>query len=252
MRIAVMVSFYNRPDLLDLCLYSLSLQLCKPDQIILLDDCSDVPPPSGYKIDMHIRRKEHKGFGKERIANRALMLTDCVYFIIVDQDCVFDNTWLALHDCYAGDADFIYSMYTSLRPEENTLVTKQTIEDRSIWKTIPRGYESEPQVWCGAGSGARVEDALAINGFDNRLGLTGTDYNFGLRLMRKGLTSDHFCKYGRYLHLWHEKPWSADKEDYRSGNKAEAIRLAALWANESIITPQGIAQLDLDEFEVRT
>jgi GT2 family glycosyltransferase len=251
MKIALLVSYYNRPDLLRLCLTSVMMQARKPDQLIICDDASPVAPPNEFPVDLYIRRKVHDGFGKELVVNRALLETNCDYIVVLDQDCVVARDFLWWHESLARRGQIMCSMYSSLTQEESAAVDATKIIMGSIWSWETPRYGSTPNVWCGAGSAVWREDALAVNGFDNRFGVVGPDYNFGLRLERMGLSWDHLCRYTRYFHLWHDRPYLFDKTDWRAGNKALANEYARKWAEESIVTPMGIEQLDPNEFEVR-
>lgn len=246
MRIAVIIGFYARPDLLDLCLTSLSIQTRPPDQIIICDDASPVPPwesPVPYIRIKRIQRLE-RGYNKEGVYNRALVETDCDYILAGDQDCVFTPNWIALHEEHAKPAQAVCSQYTSLYPHENPLVTRESILDGSIWRTIPRAYEGEPMIWVGSGSAVWRKDALAINGFDSRLGWCGTDYNFGMRLARNGVTLVHSTTWTRYLHLFHEKPYTAGIDKWVHNKRAVD------YANESVIAKDGIRELNRDDFTI--
>lgn len=250
MRIAVIVSFFNRPDLLRLCLCSIALQTRKPDQLIVIDDGSDIMLLEAFNTaDLYITHK-HNGFGKQRLLNKAIIETDCDYLIVLDQDCVLPPNWLEIHKCIARRGQMIYGMYTSLDEQESKTISKERIENGWIWKNFIKRYESTPPIWCGAGSAVWKSDALRINGFDDRFGWCGGDYNFGLRLASIGVGSDHFSNYGRYFHLWHKKPWAEDRTDYRQGDRETANRLAQEWAAENPVTLHGIAQQDMSGFDV--
>lgn len=289
MRIALIVSYYNRPDLLDLSLHSVSLQTRKPDQIILCDDGSEkrpffcpprfiyehgaldteaieallkpgaiievtnirkfAPQPEPYMPDIYLRQP-HNGFGKQRLLNKAILETDCDYLLVLDQDCVLSPGFISIHEKIAKRDQYVCAMYSSLTREQNSLVTKEAMNDGSLWQTIKTRYEGEPHIWCGAGSAVWKTDALRVNGFCTDFGWAGGDFNFGLRLAKLGLSWDHFCRYGRYLHLWHEKPWAEDKSDWRAGDRKTANDLARLWAEEGPVTKNGIAEQDMSEIEL--
>ena len=243
MKIAVIVSYWNHPEFIELCLHSLSLQTRKPDEIIVCDDGSDIVPDWRALGDPRVLWQPHDGYGKERLSNKALMSTECDYLVLTDQDCVFQPDWIEIQEKIAKPNQYVCGMATSLNQIESALVNKESISDGSIWSTITRGYEGDPDIFCGNGSAVWREDAVAINGFDTRFGCCGPDYNFGMRLKANGLSYDHACKYTRWLHLWHDRPYMADPLDYKSGNRREANRLAALWAAEAAVTPFGIQTL---------
>lgn len=243
MKICMIVSYFNRPDFIELCLHSLSLQTRKPDQIIVCDDGSSIAPDWRALGNPIVLRQAHDGYGKERLSNKAIIETDCDYLVLSDQDCVFQRDWIAIQEAVAKPNQYVCGMATTLNPAESALVTKESISDGSIWTAIQRGYEGDPDIFCGNGSSVWRKDALAINGFDTRFGCPGPDYNFGMRLKANGLSYDHACKYTRWLHLWHDRPYMNDPSDYKSGNRHEANRLAALWATEATVTPFGIQAL---------
>ena len=55
------------------------------------------------------------------------------------------------------------------------------------------------------------DDAIAVNGFDNRFSYGFEDGDFGRRLEMRGITPKTVRWTANVLHLWHAKPW-ADPE----------------------------------------
>lgn len=277
MRIALIVSHYNRRDLLDLCLHSVSLQTRKPDEVIVIDDGSKVP--FGQSVPLHLRdmrsmvyrrdmsgpntaciqmeavnvpeiidlyiRQEHNDFGKWRLANKAILETNCDYLVFLDQDCIIPPDFIEIHERIAKRDQYVCAVYSNLQPWDTPFVTRESISNGTLWRNLNNRYEGTPNVWFGSGSAVWKTDALRINGFDTRAAWCGGDTNFSLRLAQVVPNWDHFCKYGRYFHIWHERPWGKTSEE-----RGRSLKEARAWAAESPVTPHGIAQQNMNAFEV--
>jgi GT2 family glycosyltransferase len=242
----VIISHYERQDLLYLCLLALAQQTHKDFGVIVTNDGSESVSELSWPLGFHEVWQEHEGFGKARVMNKALVRAKELgydYFIATDQDTILAPNFVETHLALAEPGFAVCGFYTSLGPHERDVVSEESIASGSIWSAFERWRKEPLEIWAGNMSSAWISDALAVNGFDERFGWCGDDMNFGLRLKRTGVGFKQCCELTRGLHVWHDRPYAEDKQgDYRRGNSTEANRLAAAWAAESYWTPQGIVK----------
>ena len=110
---ALIISTYNWPEALNLCLNSIFRQSIMPDEIIVADDGSDDSTKkvvcryseSNEILIKHVWQ-EDKGFRLAEIRNKAIRSTDCEYFIFIDGDVVLHPDFIKDHikkrkkDCF--------------------------------------------------------------------------------------------------------------------------------------------------------
>lgn len=90
---ALIISTYNWPEALNLCLKSVLIQKIFPDEIIIADDGSD---ERTQKLVKHVKEKfpvrvkhvwqEDRGFRLAKIRNRAIINSESDYLVFVDGD----------------------------------------------------------------------------------------------------------------------------------------------------------------------
>lgn len=95
MKIAVIVSTYNRPDTLVKVLEGLMGQTRDPDEVIIADDGSAddtrqavLPFLASQKIRVKHVWHADEGFQLAKIRNRAINASDCDYLVFLDGDCI--------------------------------------------------------------------------------------------------------------------------------------------------------------------
>lgn len=101
---ALIISTYNWPDALRLCLKSVCVQSILPDEIIIADDGSD--ESTKQMIDMFSKNEnvlikhvwqEDKGFRLAQIRNKAIKNADSEYLIFIDGDIILHPDFVKDH-----------------------------------------------------------------------------------------------------------------------------------------------------------
>lgn len=238
---AVIIAAYNNRHLLEKTLWGYFEQDFKavPVELFIADDGSseDIPslleqyrPESPWPL-RHIHQPD-KGFRKCRILNKAILATEADYLVFTDQDCVPRKDFLTSHYKHAAWGCFLSGGFTRLPREISDTITRDDIragdahrfswlQSRGLrWQNFhfPKLIEGKwlanfanlatytDTEWNGGASSCWREDALLVNGFDERMLYGYEDTEFGLRLVHAGI----FPKQLRYsiacIHLDHDRP----------------------------------------------
>lgn len=101
---SLIISTYNWPQALELCLNSVAVQKHLPNEVIIADDGSDDKTKSlidqlkkDFPVPLIHVWHEDKGFRKTIILNKAVHQSTCEYIIQVDGDVVLDKHFIGDH-----------------------------------------------------------------------------------------------------------------------------------------------------------
>jgi len=238
MRIALIITTYNRPDALAAVLEGCLVQTDQNFEVIVADDGStqdtaDLIATYQARAPFAIKHvwQEDAGFRAAAIRNRALAATLADYIVFIDGDCVPPAKFVAAHRRLAERGWFLSGNRLMLTPA----FTEQVLRDRlpiHLWRTqdwlqarwhgqIERllpllrlpglGWlrKQLPRRWQGAKTcnlSAWREDLLRVNGLDESYTGWGLeDSDLVIRLLRSGI----YNKSARFavpvFHLWHRE-----------------------------------------------
>ena len=268
MRIALIVTTYNRPDALAAVLEGCLNQTDVNFEVIVADDGSTQETAAlvaGYaaRAPFAIRHvwQEDLGFRAAAIRNRALAATQADYIIFIDGDCVPPPDFVAGHRRLAERGWFLSGNRLML----TQAFTGQILRDKlpiHLWKTrdwllarwrgqierllpllhLPNlGWlrKQLPRRWQGAKTcnmSAWREDLLRVNGLEESYTGWGLeDSDLVIRLLRAGI----YNKSARFsvpvFHLWH-------RENDRSYLEENRQRLQEVLQATHIRAAQGVAR----------
>jgi len=133
--VSVILTTYNRPQFLKRAVESVLNQTFKEFELIVVDDCSDIPPninlPAGEDRVIPIRLPYNTGFWI-RPRNVGLMVARGKYIAYLDDDNVYlPNHLQALYDAItSGDYDVVYGdrEYKSLNPNEKKFMGRMSFD----------------------------------------------------------------------------------------------------------------------------
>lgn len=230
MKVSLIISTYNSPDRLRLCLKSVMRQTRMPDEVIVADD------GSGDDTRQLIKRyadklpcpvihawQEDRGFRLAESRNNALRQCHGDYVVFVDGDIIMERHFIEDHVRMAQPGFFVVGSRSKLNPK----ISKELISRHSIgihpyspgvrsrinalhmpWLAFytKHLYRNRPGKGRGANMAAFMSDLKAVNGFDSDMtgyGLEDTDII--LRLRNLGLKR-HFAKFRAIeFHLYHKE-----------------------------------------------
>lgn len=228
--VSVVVSTYNRPDALELCLRSLMYQSRLPDEIIVGDDGSR--PDTAEVIDrlrvlapiplVHVWQ-EDRGFRLAAIRNKAVMASSGQYIIQIDGDIIAHPRFVEDHMHFARPGYFLRGGRALLGPA----LTAELCRDRvprpvHIWtpgiskatntlripplaRYLAPRYRPSAYV-LGCNMSFHKSDFLAVNGYDEHFeGWGGEDSDFFRRLRLNGVRHLRLKFAAIAYHLYHDE-----------------------------------------------
>ncbi|MGZ5052212.1 MAG: glycosyltransferase family 2 protein [Methylobacter sp.] len=266
--ISVIVTTYNWPEALELCLDSLFAQLDPAYEIIIADDgstpdnqariqayCANSPVPVQY---VH---HEDKGFRAGTIRNKAAAKSRGEYLLFIDGDCVVGPDFVARHRQLAEPGYFVPG---------NRVLLSQSFTEQVIARHIPLHQKSFGYFVClrlqgkinrlsaffrlPLGMLRKIQadkwqkamtcnlalsknDFLTVNGFDELFeGWGFEDSDLVIRLIHAGIKR----KEGRFavpvLHLWHRHN-DKSKQDVNYQRLLDRLN-----QRDFIVASQGVSQ----------
>jgi len=266
--ISVIVTTYNWPPALKLCLDSLFAQRDQNFEIIIADDgsssenlkqtqafCKQSPVALSYCYH------EDKGFRAGTIRNKAVAASNGDYLLFIDGDCILMPEFIARHRQLAELQCFVPGNRVLLNAKFTEIVIAQQIplHAKSInyflslrlqkkinrvtgFLYLPLGFvrQLQPKKWQRAMTcnlGVWKQDFIRVNGFDELFeGWGYEDSDLVIRLIHAGIKR----KEGRFavpvLHLWHtHNDKSKQEQNYQR-------LLDRLQQQNFIIAEQGVSQ----------
>jgi glycosyltransferase involved in cell wall biosynthesis len=266
-RIAVILSTYNAPERLEPTLLGYVAQHYRDFELIIADDGSTQATRELIRSitrchDLAIRHvwQCDQGFRKCRILNQAILATPAEYLVFSDGDCVPRADFVATHARLAQRGRFLSGGYFKL----NQTATRQITSD-----VILNGHATDPQwllahgiasslklrklramgwqaslmnaitptgaTWNGHNASCWRQDALRVNGFDERMGYWAQDREFGERLVHAGIRGRQVRYSAVCVHLDHLRPYKTEAS--REKNKRirrETRQRRARWTEHGI------------------
>ena len=256
MRASLIVTTYNRPDVLHLVLQSVLQQTVPPAEIIVADDGSgaDTAETVGRfaktsPIPVKHVWQEDQGFRAAQSRNRALAAAQGPYIVLIDGDMVLHPEFIADHLAVAREGRWIQgsrvllteaataALLSSPLPvpfkppfySQGIMKKHAAIRCRSLMLLTALSAGSSMKSIKSCNMGFFLKDAAAVNGFDNRfVGWGREDSEFAARLYHSGLGRTNLKFGGLAYHLWHreEERASLPKNDLllRQTLESRAVR----------------------------
>jgi len=230
MKVVVIISTYNWPEALNLCLASLAKQSRAPDQVIIGDDGSreetrQVIDSWRDVLPIQHEWQEDSGFRIARSRNSTLRKVTSDYVICIDGDMVLELGFVADHLAFAKRGSFVQGSRVLL----NDTYSQKAMEQGRDWlwenKKIEFGVLGnkknllrKPWLTKLIGLLSKVSaknsrtcnmafwssDLYAVNGFDNRYeGWGREDSDLAWRLVNYGVKRRKLKFSAVALHLYH-------------------------------------------------
>lgn len=236
--VSLVVTTYNWPAALELCLKSAFNQTRLPNEIIIGDDGSR--PETVAVIDklrlvspikiIHVWQ-EDKGFRLAKIRNKAIMASSHDYIIQIDGDIIMHPRFIEDHMRLArpgfclrggramldkeltkklcGTKELIAINFWTNGIESNRL---NTIHSYWLSSYLASRYAKKRYV-LGCNMSFYKSNFLALNGYDENFeGWGYEDTDFFRRLLMLGIRKRHLKFAGLAYHLWHEHSSSGVKD----------------------------------------
>jgi len=266
----VLVTTYNRPNALALCLKSLFRQSRLPDEIIVCDDGSAAPTRELIKHLqgtspvplLHIWQPD-EGFQLARIRNKGMAAARGEYLIQIDGDVILHPHYVKDQLRNATPGSFFSGNQFHLSPEltewalKNPEAPLRSILKQADWSwhrlriralqtlmaTFYR-WENHHEYVLGCNMAFWRNDLLTVNGYDESFtGWGWEDTDVALRLINAGVTLRFLRLGGIQYHLYHHKS-SRSQEDTNRERALEAKRKKSTYCQRGL--SQHLALLEAD------
>ena len=228
MTVSLIISTYNWPRALYLCLDSVMQQSVLPDEILVADDGSgmdtrDVVRHFEQISPVPVRHiwHEDRGFRVAAIRNKAIAASRSDYLIQIDGDLILQRNFIQDHlafarrGCYVAGSrgmltqrltqQVLNGEITSLSPLTRGVYCSNNVMRIPIMSAFYRMLSPEynPR---SCNMALWREDALRVNGYDEAFeGWGFEDTEFGLRLKTSGVRQLRIKFRAVAFHLFHEK-----------------------------------------------
>lgn len=276
MQVELIVSTYNSPRALDLCLTGVMAQNTLPDAICIADDGSGPETAAAIAAfqtawpHMPVRHVWHedRGFEKAAILNRALATSTADFIVFIDGDVLIHPTFIARHLALARPGRFSTGSLIRLNAETTAFVTPDMVRSGLVFerawlrahgtfdrigtwlKTMPFPFPvmrfldavtPVQKALCGANASLFRADALAVNGFDEAIKYGGSDKEFGIRLTNAGIRGQHLRYTAPLVHLDHPRGYRDEDEIRRHKQMIARVRSERLTWTQNGILKQDLA-----------
>lgn len=202
MRIALLITTFNRPSALDQVLETVVGQTIAPSEVIICDDGSLVETSNlvqswSSRLRLHHVWQPDVGFRASRVRNLGVAKTRADYLIFVDGDCLLPPTFVYTHrklacrrHLVAGGRHLLSHLDTEafFRKE----ITLENVFNHWKFRHFPMGFmrDLSPHRWESVRScnfGIFRDEMLAVQGFDEAfVGWGREDSDVIVRLMHNG------------------------------------------------------------------
>ncbi len=274
MKTELILSTYNNPRSLQLCLDSVRQQKPGCDSICVADDGSG--PDTAKVIDdfrtqnpnLNVRHiwHEDRGFEKGQILNKAILSSDAEYLVFIDGDVMIRSDFVSRHLELARQGWFSTGSLIRLDTQATASVTTKMVTDGTVfdrgWLRANRALGS-PMVWlksaplpkgllslleiispvrrslCGANASVFRSDLMRINGYDETIKYGGQDKELGERLKNAGLRGRHVRYTAVLVHLDHSRGYLDVEKRQRHKKMIHDVR-----GSERFWTDYGIQKQD--------
>lgn len=233
MKTALLISTYNWPEALKLCLDSLVAQTVYPDEVLIADDGSREDTGkliSGFQAAFPVPVKhiwhEDNGFQLSKIRNKAIAQCESDYIIQIDGDIIMEQHFIEDHIRFArrnsvvvGSRSALSEAYTRTLLAKSELPGKKELDRNSNnylnSRRIPfltpllsyyRTSGRNKYYAKGCNMAFWLEDMLAINGYDESfVGWGREDSDLIVRLLSKGCFLRRLKMSGVQYHIYHKE-----------------------------------------------
>lgn len=252
---SLLISTYNWPEALELCLLSVLKQTVLPNEILIADDGSKEETKNFInefrkRTTIPIKHVWHEdeGFRKTIILNEAVRLSSCEYVIQTDGDILLHPDFIQDHleDCRKGH--YIRGSRSLISEERTKELLKEKIFQLG-WKnsglknkfnsihnpalSFVFSFFSNPKSIEGV-KGCNFsfwkEDFIKVNGFNNDItGWGREDSELAIRLINAGVFKKHLKFKAVCFHL-HHNIFSRESDERNMNMLREATKNKTKWA----------------------
>ncbi|MBC8052878.1 MAG: glycosyltransferase family 2 protein [Sphingobacteriaceae bacterium] len=230
---SLIISTYNWPEALELCLLSVLAQETLPDEILIADDGSGEATKfliEKYRGSFNISLKhvwhEDNGFRLAQIRNKAIAAAKGDYIIQIDGDLILHKKFISDHIAFSKSGSFVRAsrIYLDQKLSKELLVSKSikfsifnkglsnklsALHVPFLWNYFEYNYKSkgdERYEIHGCNMAFWRKDAIAVNGYNEDFkGWGPEDKEFVVRLLNSGVKKRFIKMGGQVFHIYHNE-----------------------------------------------
>ncbi len=229
----LIVTTYNSPEKLWMCLQSILQQSVLPDELVIADDGSG--PSTKQLLDKFSKQTKipfkhvwqtDKGFRLSRIRNKAFAQSTCDYIIQTDGDIILHRHFIKDHIAFAKPGYFVSGARTNIDQDQTEMLLHQ--DKAPVLKYFSKGLQKRYNAFysillqqvnslmqtsphnlhyvLGCNMAFWKKDLQEVNGYNEAfLGWGKEDNDIAARLINAGKKLQ-FLKFGGIVfHLWHKE-----------------------------------------------
>jgi len=234
MKTSIIITVYNRPNMLRVCLRALALSSARIDEVVVSDDGSCEESVSRMKeflpefpFSVRYVWQEDKGYCLAAARNNAVRHSTGEYIISLDCDILLLPDAIDVHLRHARQGRFLAANRAFLAEESSRKALDPSLDDsllEEFWQQSDRDHlhhvhrqfvrnywlrklkltrRHKPKI-LGCHFSLFREDVERVNGFDEEyVGWGLEDDDFSMRLHKAGVKGQSLILEARALHLWH-------------------------------------------------
>ncbi|WP_374166318.1 glycosyltransferase family 2 protein [Arcticibacter sp. MXS-1] len=230
-RTSLIISTYNWPEALDLCLLSVARQSVLPDEVIIADDGSTKETEflihkikATFPVPITHVWQEDEGFQLAKIRNKAIARARYEYIVQIDGDLVLHRDFLKDHLELATPGTFVTGSRVLMNKDlsDNLLTSRSTlasafstgIKNRMnglriglLRKYLADRYKQKDKLYLrGCNMAFWQDDLIRVNGYNEEFkGWGKEDNEIAVRLMNSGIRK-RVAKFGAVVfHIYHSE-----------------------------------------------
>lgn len=250
MTVTLLISTYNWPQALRLCILSALSQSRMPDQIVICDDGSTSETAETVKalqasspVRIDYVWQEDKGFRAAKSRNRGMAVATGEYIIQVDGDMLMHREFVADHLALARKGFLIRGRRIMLTPEatEHYCVAGElprldfrckgvakrrfnAIHMPRVARWIAPHYRQGRTGFMGCNMSFWREDFMAVNGYDEFFeGWGSEDSDLGIRMTMNGVRHIDLKFAGIAFHLHHGHPFMHNRKKNQDYSERDRV-----------------------------
>ncbi|MEY3501851.1 MAG: hypothetical protein RL308_3524 [Bacteroidota bacterium] len=227
--VSLIITTYNWPEALRLCLKSVLEQKVFPNEVIIADDGSDFNTKSliemfqnGFPVPLIHIWQEDNGFQLSKIRNKAIKKAQFDYIVQIDGDLILNKHFIEDHIKFAKKNQFTRGCRVRIgKKTSEQLLNSKTINFSLLNRDIKyrhhgiRNYlfakiaakpKLDPHKMLGCNMSYWREDAINANGYENKLvGWGHEDEEFSARLVNNNLFKLKIKHHAIVYHIYHKE-----------------------------------------------
>lgn len=219
MNLSLIITTYNNPQFLRLCLDYVKRQSVMPYEVVIADDGSDHETAtlikdfqSRFPVPLLHVWHEHQGFRAGQIRNKAILATSGDYIVQIDGDILIHEDFVKDHLKFARRGSFVTGSRSKLNAKKTSLALSTGKVKFAAFRfpLLSRFFQylraADGRYVRGCNMAYWRDDVMAVNGYNNEfVGWGREDSDLSWRLIHYGLKK-RFLKFAAIqYHLEHPR-----------------------------------------------